>query len=257
MIAAGTANGLADPGGRVVLDCHFNNEWKRDSAGSAVRFHYVWTDTTDSGFSQLAAIILGIGGEIDTLPSRPTAQALRDAAVYIIVDPDTPRETAAPNVLDEAAAAEILGWVRSGGVLLLLGNDSVNADLGQLNRVAARTGIRFNEDTRNRVAGRQYETGTFERLPAHPVFAGVRRLFLKEVCTLTLSAPAEPILVENEDVIMAASRYGAGAVVAIGDPWLYNEYMDGRRLPAGYDNAVAGKNLFTWIFGLAGRRGEQ
>ena len=37
---------------------------------------------------------------------------------------------------------------------------------------------------------------------------------------------------------------GKGMVFAVGDPWLYNEYIDTRRLPAGYENAQAGKNLF-------------
>ena len=34
---------------------------------------------------------------------------------------------------------------------------------------------------------------------------------------------------------------------AIGDPWLYNEYMDTRKLPAEYENAKAGENLFRWL----------
>jgi len=29
-------------------------------------------------------------------------------------------------------------------------------------------------------------------------------------------------------------------VFAVTDPWLYNEYTDGRKLPADYDNFAAG-----------------
>jgi hypothetical protein len=31
------------------------------------------------------------------------------------------------------------------------------------------------------------------------------------------------------------------------DPWLYNEYADGRKLPAEYDNYAAGTELVRWI----------
>jgi len=234
-------------GSVVLLDCYYNNEWRRDSTGVATRYHYVWDDTTNSGFSQLAAIITEIGARPDTLTGPPTASALRRAGIYLIVDPDTPRESPAPHVLDAEAADVIAAWVRDGGILVVLGNDSGNADLGHLNVLASRFGIRFNEDSRNRVVGKQYETGTFANLPSHPVFEGVRRIFLKEVCTMTLSHPAAAFLTDGPDVIMAASRFGRGMVAAVGDPWLYNEYMDTRRLPGGYDNARAGANLFRWL----------
>ncbi len=242
------------PGGSVLLDCYYNNEWKPDSSGKPTRYHYVWDDTANSGFSQLATIVTGLGAPPETLAGPPTSSALRRAAVYIIVDPDTPRETQALHVLDAQAADEIVAWVRDGGVLLLLGNDSGNADLQSLNVLAGRFGIRFNEDSRNKVSGRAYETGTFADLPVHPVFEGVRRIFLKEVCTLILSHPAAAFLTDGQDVIMAASPFGRGTVVAVGDPWLYNEYMDTRRLPEGYDNALAGANLFRWLLSLAPQR---
>jgi unsaturated rhamnogalacturonyl hydrolase len=33
----------------------------------------------------------------------------------------------------------------------------------------------------------------------------------------------------------------------IGDPWLYNEYVDGRKLPENYDNFKAGADIVAWI----------
>jgi unsaturated rhamnogalacturonyl hydrolase len=42
-------------------------------------------------------------------------------------------------------------------------------------------------------------------------------------------------------------------VVAVGDPWFYNEYMDERRLPQGYDNRRTAENLFGWLLSLARR----
>ena len=46
---------------------------------------------------------------------------------------------------------------------------------------------------------------------------------------------------------MAETRYGKGVAFATVDPWLYNEYTDGRKLPVEYDNFAAGKELVRWI----------
>ena len=46
---------------------------------------------------------------------------------------------------------------------------------------------------------------------------------------------------------MATAKYGKGTIFATVDPWLYNEYTDGRKLPAGYDNYTGGKELVRWI----------
>ena len=46
---------------------------------------------------------------------------------------------------------------------------------------------------------------------------------------------------------MAVAKYGKGTVFAVVDPWLYNEYTDGRKLPAEYDNYAAGKELVRWV----------
>ena len=46
---------------------------------------------------------------------------------------------------------------------------------------------------------------------------------------------------------MASSAFGAGFVFAVGDPWFYNEYIDNRKLPVGFENYKAAKNLFKWL----------
>lgn len=237
----------------VLLDCYYNNEWRPDPSGHPVRFHYVWSDTTNSGFSILGGILSGSGLVIDTLSRAPERDALSRAAIYLIVDPDTPLETRAPNYIEPADVAVITRWVRDGGVLVLMGNDSGNAEFTHLNALASGFGIVFNEVSRNRVRGGDYGTGTFASFPDHPLFAGVRRIFIKEMSTLRLREPAIPVFSEGGDVIMALSRYGKGAVFAVGDPWFYNEYMDERRLPPGYDNGKAASNLFLWLLKIAGR----
>jgi unsaturated rhamnogalacturonyl hydrolase len=236
---------------RVVLDCYFNNEWKKDTAGNLVRFHYIWDDSADSGFSQLAAIVREVGGMTDTLCQPPSQQVLKDARIYIIVDPDTPEETADPKYIDQQAIETITTWVNDGGMLVLLGNDTGKAEFKHLNELAGRFGIRFNEDSRNRVTGRQFEIGTFDHFPDHPLFGKVRKIFIKELSTLQIQGQATALFSEGGDTIMAFTRFGQGGVFAVGDPWFYNEYMDNRKLPDGYDNARAADNLFRWLLQIA------
>lgn len=233
----------------VLLDCFYNNEWKNDPTGRPVRYHYVWHDSTNSGFSILASILSRLGCNMDTLSVAPTDAGLKHASIYIIVDPDTPKETENPHYIDESAVDAIAAWVQQGGVLVLMGNDSGNADLEYVNRLASRFGIQFNEDSRNRVANNQFEVGTFDEFPDHPLFKSVRKIFIKELSTLRVQEPARPVFSEDRDVIMAYAQVGKGGVFAVGDPWFYNEYMDQRRLPQEYDNARAADNLFRWLVG--------
>lgn len=244
---ADSAVSITQPEKVVLLDCHFNNEWRKDSAGIAVRYHYVWQDTTNSGFSILGGIIRNAGASLDTLSQSPSVRNLANADIYIIVDPDTPKETVSPNYIDNQSIDAIVQWVKDGGVLMLMGNDKGNAEFEHFNRLADQFGVHFNEDSRNRVAGKEYGVGAFDSFPDHPLFKGVNRIFVKELSTLKIQKPATEVLAQGGDVIMALSRVGKGAVFAIGDPWLYNEYMDQRRLPADYDNARAAENLFRWL----------
>ena len=45
---------------------------------------------------------------------------------------------------------------------------------------------------------------------------------------------------------MAVAKYGKGTVFAVGDPWLYNEYVNGR-LPTGFENDKAAADLTKWL----------
>jgi unsaturated rhamnogalacturonyl hydrolase len=46
---------------------------------------------------------------------------------------------------------------------------------------------------------------------------------------------------------MAIARVGKGTVFAVGDPWFYNEYTDGRKLPADYENYNAARDWVQWL----------
>jgi unsaturated rhamnogalacturonyl hydrolase len=234
--------------GKVVgLDYFFNNEWRSRKDSTMERWHYVWEDTTNSGFSILGRSIDLLGADLDTLQTAPTDSSLKRLSVYVIVDPDTPQETKTPNYVNAENIAVIERWVKNGGALVLMENDKGNAEFEHFNKLAERFGIHFNEDSFHKVIGKAYETGKNDALPAHPIFINVKQIFTKEICSLQVQKPAEAILTENGMVIMAYANIGKGIVFAVGDPWLYNEYMDARRLPADYENAKAGKNLFQWL----------
>jgi lysophospholipase L1-like esterase len=234
-------------GRTVLLDNYYNDESRADSSGLRRSFHYLWHDSTNSGFSLLAELIARTGACLDTLRRPPEREALSRASLYLIVDPDTPAETSDPKPFAPGEVDAIVEWVAEGGTLVLLANDAGNCNLEGLNLLAGRFGVRFNEDGRNRVKGTDYAVGTLDRLPDHPIFRDVRRIYIKELSTLTLRPPAQAILTEGGDLIMAGSEHGRGFVFALGDPWLYDEYLDARKLGPGYGNAAAGENLFRWL----------
>lgn len=241
---SGTLPGL---GKCVGLDYFFNAEWREEKDGTRARFHYTWNDTTNSGFSLLGGVVERLGATLATVPEAPTPGRLDLLDVYIIVDPDTPAETAEPHTMDPASIASIVRWVENGGKLVLLGNDRGNAEFTHWNTLAERFGILFREDSHHRVVGKEYATGMCSDLPDHPIFRGVRKIFLKEVSSLSVKPPATPLLVQDTLVLMATSRVGQGMVFALGDPWIYNEYFDHRRLPADCDNDRAAEQFVRWL----------
>ncbi len=250
LLRAQTVDSLAS--GKVVgLDYYYNNEWRHLPNGWQEQYHYVWEDTANSGFSILGGIIRSCGAQLSSLHASADPDSLRAFSIYIIVDPDTPLETSDAHYIGERDGAAIAAWVHNGGVLVLMGNDSGNAEFAHFNTLAGRFGIHFNEDSEHKVPGNDYEKGASVNLPPHPIFEGVHKIYMKEVSTLRLSPPADTLLLENGHVLMATARYGAGTVFAVGDPWLYNEYIDTRKLPADFENGPAARSLFRWLLSQA------
>ena len=233
----------------VGLDYFYNHEFKSDREGKKVQFHYIWEDEENSGFSVLGKLIENQGARISEIKNAPSGSDLEKLSIYIIVDPDTPIETASPNYISDSSITKIERWVNKGGVLVLLANDKGNCEFEHLNNLADKFGIHFNEDSRNKVVNNNFDMGKFDKLPVHPIFNSVKKIFLKEISTLKLDNPAEPILIEGKDIIMAGSSYGKGFVFDVGDPWFYNEYIDNRILPAEFENYKAASNLFEWLLG--------
>lgn len=235
-------------GKTIVLDSYFNNEFKKDASGQTISFHYKWDELDNNGFSLLGEQARYRGAKTTELPAPPTAQNLKNASVYIIVDPDTEKETEKPNFIGPEHISVITQWVKNGGVLLLMANDASNTELNHLNKLAKQFGLEFKKELKNPVTGNQYDMGKIMVPPNHPIFKTGRQLYLKEISALSVTAPAKSVLDHKGDAVMAVAKLGQGTVFAVGDPWLYNEYTDGRKLPAEYQNFEAGTDLLQWLF---------
>jgi unsaturated rhamnogalacturonyl hydrolase len=136
---------------------------------------------------------------------------------------------------DEISAIE--RWVHGGGRLVLLGNDKGHAEFEHFNQLARRFGIEFLEETYPRVKGK----GILIASGDTPIFEGAPEVYLVEVAPLKLSADVRILLADHGTPIMALAQAGKGEVFAVGDPWVYNEYIDYR------NNRAVAANLFRQL----------
>ena len=78
---------------------------------------------------------------------------------------------------------------------------------------------------------------------AHTFGAGGTAYFV-DVAPIGVTAPfAQALISDNHETIMALTPFGQGRVLALGDPWAYNEYIDRR------DNRALVEALFRFLFG--------
>jgi unsaturated rhamnogalacturonyl hydrolase len=237
------ARGRIGAGKTVVLDDYFNHEVRPDGTV----WHYKWEEKNNGGFYAFGEHFKSYGANLEMLADAPTTANLKNASIYIIVDPDTEKETPKPNLISEKDAEIIADWVKSGGVLVLLGNDYGNAEFENWNNLARKFGIEFNKNNKNLVKNDQFEQGRVNIPAGNLIFKNAQNIFLKEISTLKLSGKAKSVLDRDGETIMAVSRHGKGTVFALGDPWLYNEYVDGRRLNGAFDNNEAARELSRWL----------
>jgi len=231
----------------VAVDGHFNNEFRKDINGNQENFHYTWDDRMHSGFWLWGNVFNELGARTTTIKAAPTAENLKDINVYIIVDPDTKKETAKPNFIQADDIRNISNWVKNGGTLVMMANDTSNCEHKNFNLLAKEFGIQFLPKNINMVQGTQWEQGRLDIPANNPVFKNTKAVYIKELSPIALSGTAKSILTDKGEVIIAVAKVGKGTVFAVGDPWLYNEYTDGRRIPIVYENFNAAKDLATWL----------
>jgi hypothetical protein len=230
----------------VTLDYFFNREFRKAKTGQAERFHYTWEDTAQTGYSVWGHIFRQLGADTKSMDAAPTEANLKSTGIYIIVDPDTEKETGQPNYIESKHIKAVTNWVKNGGVLVLLANDSANTELKHFNQLAKKFGIHFNNDLRNKVKGDDFEMAALMVPEGHPIFKTAKKMYIKDICTLKLSRKAKSAFSDKGEVIMATVKLGKGTVFAVGDPWFYNEYCNGRLTP-GFDNDKAARDLAGWL----------
>lgn len=247
LLAFGFANAQNKP--RVVLDNFFNNEKRENKETKALEsWHYTWNDTTNGGFSLLGEIFRKQGAEISTLTTAPSKKDLKNANIYIIVDPDIDKEAygGKANLIDSKTIKNVVEWVKNGGVLVLMSNDNGNSEFEHFNKLAGEFGIHFNDDSYNRVQKREFEQGKV-MVPAGNEIFSEQKLYMKEVSSIDVKAPAKAILTAEGKNIGAVAKVGKGTVFALGDPWCYNEYIDGKKLPADFTNYQGTEEWVNWL----------
>ena len=234
-------------GKTVLLDRYFNSEKRKDATGKDVYWHYVWEERSHPGFYTLGNIFERHGAKLSSLDGAPTAAGLKNSSVYIIVDPDHKKDNPTPNFVSDNDVKAISEWVKTGGSLLLMANDSANCELKNFNKLAAVFGVTYTDKSINMVKNDIYEQGVVYPGNGNSVFKTTKKMFLKELSVLNIKAPAKANATKDGDVIIATAQFGKGKVLIVGDPWLYNEYVDGRKLPAEYENYKAAEDLVKWL----------
>jgi len=230
-----------------VVDGWFNSQQRVDAFGKQVYFHYKWDTQDQPGYSLFGHIFQNFGADTKELDAEPTAANLSKAQVFVVVSPDIPAKNPKPNYANAKDAEELAAWVKAGGVLVIMENDTSFADLEHFNVISEKFGIHFNSVLRKHVEGTHWEMGKIAIDGKGPVFHKPHTIYTKDVCTISVSGPAESLLREGDDIFMATARHGKGTVIAMVDPWLYNEYTDGRRLPTEYDNYSGGVEFARYI----------
>jgi unsaturated rhamnogalacturonyl hydrolase len=240
------ASALAAQNKSVTLDYYYNNEYKINPDNSKERFHYIWEDKTLNGYSIWGSIFNEKGLTTKKLETAPSADNLKGTSIYIITDPDTEKESPKPNYMSAADVKVIANWVKQGGVLVMMTNDSANAELPHFNLLADAFGIHFTDKVRNSVT-KDISVGKVMVSDNQEVFKTARTLYLKGISTITVSGNAKAVVEDKGDIIMASTKYGKGTVFAIGDPWIYNEYIVNDRLSAEFQNGLAAKEFTDWL----------
>ncbi len=230
----------------VTLDSYFNDEHRKDANGKMESFHYKWEETDNNGYSILGNLFKENGAGLNTLYEAPTPANLKGSDVYIIVDPDTKKESPNPHYVTKQDVTVIQQWVKAGGVLVMLANDSANTELPHFNELAAVFGLHFNNDIISHVVDdAHFEDGAIN-IQGHPVFRTSKKIFMKDACSIGIKGAGKAVLKSKDAAIIAAASHGKGTVVAVGDPWLYNEYVNGR-LPAAFENDKAAADFVKWL----------
>ena len=236
----------------ALVDAWFNSQTRKNAFGQTELFHYKWDDDSNNGYSFFGRDFQRYGASLAELTDAPTAAALAHAQIYIIASPDIPAKNPNPHYMDDASGAAIEAWVKAGGVLLLFSNDRDNTEFTHFNTLSDRFGIHFNPVLSHHVIEPNHSTGEVVIPPGTGIFGEGFTAYMKDTSTITVSGPAKALVTDHDAVMIAISRVGKGTVLAVTDPWFYNEYADGRKMGQ-YKGFKAAQDVAEWAVHQARR----
>jgi unsaturated rhamnogalacturonyl hydrolase len=229
----------------ALVDAWFNSQTRKNAFGQTELFHYKWSDDSNNGFSFFGRAFRRYGATLATERDAPTVASLSKAQVYIIASPDVPSKNPNPHYMDKASGDAIESWVRAGGVLLLFSNDRDNTEFDHFNTLSDRFGIHFNPVLSHHVIEPDHTPGEVVIPPGTGIFGNGFTAYMKDTSTITPSGPAKALVTDHGDIMIAVSHVGKGTVLAVVDPWFYNEYADGRKMGQ-YHGFEAAKDVAAW-----------
>jgi len=229
----------------ALIDAWFNSQTRKNAFGQTELFHYKWEDDSASGYSLFGRAFQSYGVSLATLPAAPTPAALAHANIYLVASPDIPIKNPNPHTMDKPSGDAIEAWVKAGGVLLLFSNDRDNTEFDHFNTLSDRFGIHFNPVLSHHVVGEDHASGEVV-IPANTgIFGAGFTAFMKDTSSIAVHGPAKAVVTDHGDIMIAISHLGKGVVLAVTDPWVYNEYADGRKMRQ-YDGFEAAQDLAAW-----------
>jgi len=229
----------------ALMDAWFSSQTRKTALGQTELYHYKWSDDSNSGYSFFGRAFRRYGVTLATLPEAPTRAALAQAQVYIIASPDIPSKNPTPHYMDKPSGDAIEAWVKAGGVLLLFSNDRDNTEFEHYNTLADRFGIHFNPVLSHHVVEPDHSTGEVVIPPGTGIFGSGFTAYMKDTSTIAVSGPAKAVVTDHGDIMIAVAHVGKGSVLAVVDPWFYNEYADGRKMRQ-YDGLEAAEDVAAW-----------
>ncbi|HEV2645227.1 MAG TPA: glycoside hydrolase family 88 protein [Acidobacteriaceae bacterium] len=229
----------------AMVDAWFNSQTRKNALGQTELFHYKWTDDSINGYSLFGRAFQHHNADLAMLPEAPTTANLAAAQVYVIASPDIPIKNPNPHYMDASSGDAIESWVRAGGVLILFMNDRDNTDFAHFNTLSDRFGIHFNPVLSHHVLEPDHSGGEVAIPAGTGIFHAPFTAYMKDTCTITPTGPAHAVVTDHGDVMIALSHLGKGTVLAIVDPWFYNEYADGRKMRQ-YRGFEAANDTAAW-----------
>jgi unsaturated rhamnogalacturonyl hydrolase len=234
----------------ALVDAWFNSQTRKNALGQTELFHYKWDDDSNNGYSFFGRAFRRYGASLATETATPTLADLKQAQIYIIASPDIPSKNPNPHYMDKASGDAIEAWVRAGGVLLLFSNDRDNTEFEHFNTLSDRFGIHFNPVLSHHVVDPDHSTGEVVIPPGTGIFGAGFTAYMKDTSTITPTGPAKALVTDHGDVMIALAHVGKGVVLAVTDPWFYNEYADGRKMSQ-YKGFEAAKDVAAWAIHAA------